>query len=60
MDINNIPTSKKDAEIYLGAYKQALMDLAAEISTNKVSSTSDVDVHVWSNIETVDLILEEG
>lgn len=58
MDINNIPNNKKDAELFLNAQKLALLELAAEISSGKVLSTSSVDSYLWSEVEMIDLLLE--
>lgn len=60
MDSGNIPSNKLHAEIYLLAYKQALLDLCADIEEHKMTKAYQVNGHAFNVIEEVDEKLESG
>ncbi len=59
MDKGNIPSSKQQADIFLSAYKLALLDLLASINNNTLT-VADVSTHAWAEIEEIDSMLEGG
>lgn len=57
MNTANIPQDKKGAHIHLTACKLQLMELAALIINGKAESLDDINKAIWTDIETIDLLL---
>ena len=56
----NIPNNKKDAEIYLSAYKQAFLDIAAKVSTQEIGTDDNANKYIWGSIKEAEEIMESG
>lgn len=59
MNTDNIPKDKKGANIHLTACKLQLLELAALIINGKATSLDDINKAIWTEIEKIDLLLEE-
>lgn len=54
----NMPQDKRGAEIYLLAKKVQLMEMAALIAEDKITTFSQVNFYIWSEVEKLDEALE--
>ena len=55
----NMPQDKKGAEIYLSAKKLQLLELAALILKNEITTFSQVNGYIWNTVEEIDGMLDE-
>ena len=55
----NMPQDKRGAEIYLLAKRMQLMKMAALISDEKITTLSQVDGYILSEVEKLDEALED-
>ena len=60
MDIGSIPSGKKEAELFLGAKKIQLLELAAEIQNGNIETMAHVSGFIWNEIEQLDEMIESG
>lgn len=60
MNKHSIPTGQKEAEYFFKGYKQALLDLCADIEKHKMTKAYQVNGHAFNVIEEADQKLESG